>query len=312
MVMNERFNVSGAMLVKLFGRPGRRPTSFENKAARVRDIGIAQALYARLFLVALTLTAALATAFAYGFGGVAAVHGELAVGTVVALTAYLARLYQPLTQLSNVQPRRDDHPGLFRTGLRGARPGPDDPGGARRRAIPAGPGHHRVRPRRLLLPERRGRLAGLARAVAVLERSRAPPGPPRRVLHGWTPDRWWPWSDRRAPARPRSPRSSRASTTSRRARCAIDGIDVRAGHPGVPARRRRGGDPGPPPLPRHPAGQPRLRPARRRPRRSSSTPCDRPRSSTWWPRCPTGSTPWSASGATASREARSSGSRWPG
>ncbi|MGH9081942.1 MAG: ABC transporter ATP-binding protein, partial [Acidimicrobiales bacterium] len=102
MVMNERFNVSGAMLVKLFGRPEEEARHFDRKASRVRDIGIAQALYARMFLVALTLTAALATAFAYGFGGVAAVHGELAVGTVVALTAYLARLYAPLTQLSNV------------------------------------------------------------------------------------------------------------------------------------------------------------------------------------------------------------------
>jgi len=102
MVMNERFNVSGAMLVKLFGRPDDEARNFDQKAARVRDIGIAQALYARLFLVALTLTAALATAFAYGFGGVEAVHGTLAVGTVVAITAYLARLYAPLTQLSNV------------------------------------------------------------------------------------------------------------------------------------------------------------------------------------------------------------------
>src|SRR5487761_1302733 len=102
MVMNERFNVSGAMLVKLFGRPEQEAVNFEEKAARVRDIGVAQALYARLFLVALTLTAALAAAFAYAFGGVAAVRGELAVGTVVALTAYLARLYAPLTQLSNV------------------------------------------------------------------------------------------------------------------------------------------------------------------------------------------------------------------
>ena len=102
MVMNERFNVSGAMLVKLFGRPREEAANFEHRAARVRDIGVAQALYARLFMVALTLTAALATAFAYGFGGVAAIHGELAVGTVVALTAYLARLYAPLTQLSNV------------------------------------------------------------------------------------------------------------------------------------------------------------------------------------------------------------------
>src|SRR5271165_4070949 len=102
MVMNERFNVSGAMLVKLYGDPEAEAVSFDQKAARVRDIGIDQALYARLFLVALTLTAALATAFAYGFGGLEAVHGVIQVGTVVALTAYLGRLYQPLTQLSNV------------------------------------------------------------------------------------------------------------------------------------------------------------------------------------------------------------------
>jgi ATP-binding cassette, subfamily B, bacterial len=102
MVMHERFNVAGAMLVKLFGRPQQEAKHFEEKAARVRDIGIIQALYARMFMVALILTASLATAFAYGFGGVAAVRGTLAVGTVVALTAYLARLYAPLAQLSNV------------------------------------------------------------------------------------------------------------------------------------------------------------------------------------------------------------------
>ncbi|MGH9092048.1 MAG: ABC transporter ATP-binding protein, partial [Acidimicrobiales bacterium] len=102
MVMNERFNVSGAMLVKLFGRPEREAAHFDQRAARVRDIGVDQAVYARMFMVALTLTAALATAFAYGYGGVRAAQGTLAVGTVVALTAYLARLYAPLTQLSNV------------------------------------------------------------------------------------------------------------------------------------------------------------------------------------------------------------------
>ncbi len=102
MVMQERFNVAGAMLVKLFGDPDDEARHFEERAGRVRDIGITQALYARLFFVALTLTAALATAFAYAFGGVAAVDGRIGVGTVVALTAYLARLYQPLTQLSNV------------------------------------------------------------------------------------------------------------------------------------------------------------------------------------------------------------------
>src|SRR5580658_335322 len=102
MVMQERFQVGGAMLVKLMGRPDAEADHFDAKAGRVRDIGIAQATYSRVFLVSLTLTAALATALVYGFGGIAAVHGELQVGTVVALASYLTRLYQPLTQLSNV------------------------------------------------------------------------------------------------------------------------------------------------------------------------------------------------------------------
>jgi ATP-binding cassette subfamily B protein len=103
MVMQERFNVGGAMLVKLLGRPQVEADSFDAKAGRVRDIGIIQATYARLFFVALTLTASLATAIVYGFGGVSAVRGALALGTVVALTQYLTRLYGPLTQLSNLQ-----------------------------------------------------------------------------------------------------------------------------------------------------------------------------------------------------------------
>jgi ATP-binding cassette subfamily B protein len=102
MVMQERFNVGGAMLVKLLGRPEAEAASFESKAGRVRDIGIAQATYARIFFVALTLTASLATAIVYGVGGVAAVHGTLEIGTVVALTQYLTRLYGPLTQLSSL------------------------------------------------------------------------------------------------------------------------------------------------------------------------------------------------------------------
>ncbi|NNN08459.1 MAG: ABC transporter ATP-binding protein [Acidimicrobiaceae bacterium] len=102
MVMSERFNVAGAMVVKLFGRPRDELEYFESRARQVRDIGIRQATYQRFFFVALSLTASLATAFAYGFGGVAVLHGTLAVGTVVALTAYLTRLYGPLTQLSNL------------------------------------------------------------------------------------------------------------------------------------------------------------------------------------------------------------------
>src|SRR5271154_5662111 len=98
MVMSERFNVSGAMLVKLFGRPPKEAEHFDERAGRVRDIGVQTATYSRVFFVALTLTASLATAFVYGWGGVEAVRGELAIGTVVALTAYLTRLYSPLTQ----------------------------------------------------------------------------------------------------------------------------------------------------------------------------------------------------------------------
>ena len=101
--MTERFNVSGALLVKLFGRPTEERGAFEDKAGRVRDIGVTQAMYARIFIAALTLTAALATALVYGWGGVQAVDGKLSVGTVVALAAYLTRLYGPLTSLSNVQ-----------------------------------------------------------------------------------------------------------------------------------------------------------------------------------------------------------------
>ncbi|MBW4029177.1 MAG: ABC transporter ATP-binding protein [Acidobacteria bacterium] len=102
MVMSERFNVAGAMVVKLFGRPRDELAYFESRAGQVRDIGVRQATYQRFFFVALSLTASLATAFAYGFGGVAVLHGSLAVGTLVALQLYLARLYGPLTQLSNL------------------------------------------------------------------------------------------------------------------------------------------------------------------------------------------------------------------
>ena len=100
--MSERFNVAGALLVKLFGRQNDEDQAFAARAGRVRDIGITQAMYARVFYVSLMLTAALATALVYGWGGVLAVRGVLDVGTVVALVAYLGRLYGPLTALSNV------------------------------------------------------------------------------------------------------------------------------------------------------------------------------------------------------------------
>jgi ATP-binding cassette subfamily B protein len=100
--MAERFNVAGALLVKLFGRPGEEEQLFSGRAGRVRDIAILQSLYARVFFISLTVTAALATALVYGWGGSMVVHGVLELGTLVAMTAYLSRLYGPLTQLSNV------------------------------------------------------------------------------------------------------------------------------------------------------------------------------------------------------------------
>jgi ATP-binding cassette subfamily B protein len=102
MVMTERFNVSGALLVKLFGRPSEEVQRFRDRAVKVRDIGVTQATFSRFFFIALSLVASLATAFTYGFGGLAVLRGGLAVGTLVALTAYLTRLYGPLTQLSNM------------------------------------------------------------------------------------------------------------------------------------------------------------------------------------------------------------------
>jgi len=101
--MTERFNVSGALLVKLFGSPRRESADFEGHAARVRDTGVTSSMYQRVFFISMSLLAAFATAIVYGWGGVLAVDGALDVGTVVALTAYLARLYGPLTSLSSVQ-----------------------------------------------------------------------------------------------------------------------------------------------------------------------------------------------------------------
>jgi ATP-binding cassette subfamily B protein len=101
--MTERFNVSGALLVKLFGDPKNEGNSFYKKAARVKDIGVRIAMTNTIFFVALTTVATIATAIVYGFGGSLVVSGVLTLGTLLALTALLARLYGPLTALSNVR-----------------------------------------------------------------------------------------------------------------------------------------------------------------------------------------------------------------
>ncbi|MDQ1487157.1 MAG: ATP-binding cassette, subfamily bacterial [Actinomycetota bacterium] len=100
--MSERFNVAGALLVKLFGRPREEDESFRGKAGRVRDIGVTQAMYGGVFFASLMLVASLGAALVYGWGGWLAATNQLSIGTVVALGAYLTRLYGPLTALSNV------------------------------------------------------------------------------------------------------------------------------------------------------------------------------------------------------------------
>lgn len=101
--MTERFNVSGAMLVALYGKPANEHEYFSSRARKVADIGISIALLNRIFFVALTSVAAVATAFAYGIGGHLAISGAITVGTLLAITALLSRLYGPLTALSNVR-----------------------------------------------------------------------------------------------------------------------------------------------------------------------------------------------------------------
>ena len=101
--MTERFNVAGALLVKLFGRPRDESQQYADRAAQVRDIGIRIALNRTFFFTGLTFVAALATAVVYGIGGLMAIDGSLSVGALLALAALLSRLYGPLTQLSNVR-----------------------------------------------------------------------------------------------------------------------------------------------------------------------------------------------------------------
>jgi ATP-binding cassette subfamily B protein len=101
--MTERFNVAGAMLVKLFGRPAEEAGTFSARAARVRDIGVVTAMYGRVFFTALVLLASVATALVYGLGGSLVIQGTISLGALVALASLLSRMYGPITALSNVQ-----------------------------------------------------------------------------------------------------------------------------------------------------------------------------------------------------------------
>jgi ATP-binding cassette subfamily B protein len=102
-VMTERFNVAGALLVKLFGRPEDEHREFADQADQVRATGIRAALYGRTFFIALGLVGAIATAAVYWLGGMLVVDRSISLGTLVALAAYVTRLYGPLTSLTNAR-----------------------------------------------------------------------------------------------------------------------------------------------------------------------------------------------------------------
>jgi ATP-binding cassette subfamily B protein len=101
--MTERFNVSGALLVKLFGSGSRESDEFADRAGRVRDIGVKSAMYGRTFFIALGLVAAIGTAAVYWIGGQLVISGTLSIGTLVAMAAYVVRIYTPLTSLTNAR-----------------------------------------------------------------------------------------------------------------------------------------------------------------------------------------------------------------
>lgn len=101
--MTERFNVSGALLVKLYGNPKKEAAIFRSRARKVADIGISMAMLNTFFFIALVSVAAVATAIAYGVGGHLAIDEKMTVGGLIAITTLLARLYGPLTALSSVR-----------------------------------------------------------------------------------------------------------------------------------------------------------------------------------------------------------------
>jgi ATP-binding cassette, subfamily B, bacterial len=101
--MTERFNVAGAMLSKLYGRPADELDLFSGRAGRVRDIGVLTALWGSALVTGLMLLATLSTSVVYGLGGELVIRGTLQIGAMVALATLLSRLYGPITSLSNVQ-----------------------------------------------------------------------------------------------------------------------------------------------------------------------------------------------------------------
>ena len=226
-VMNERFNVSGAHLVKVFGDPATESERFAEPARERRDLGVRTALLGTWFRVGLSTIASLAVAGVYGLGGLQAIAGELTVGTVVALATYLTRLYGPLTAMANVQVDVMTALVSFERVLEVLDLEPsvaEKPDATDLRAAVAVRGASiSFADVTFRYPAGRGRVARLPGVggrpaqgpdvghPAPTSRSRSPPA------------RWWRSSARPGRARRRSRSSSAACTTRRRARCASPG-----------------------------------------------------------------------------------------
>jgi ATP-binding cassette subfamily B protein len=102
-LMNERFNVAGAMLVKLYGRPEEEADRIDDQAGRLRDVTITSVVYGRAFSIIVVLLTSLITALVYGMGGALVIAGAFQIGTLVALVTLLSRLYGPVNQMSTMQ-----------------------------------------------------------------------------------------------------------------------------------------------------------------------------------------------------------------
>ena len=168
--MTERFGVSGALLVKLFGRHEDEADSFSDRARQVRDIGVRSAMYSRTFMTALTLVGAVGTAVIYLVGGRLVISGSISTGTLVALGVFVTQIYSPLTSLTNA--RVDlmtafvSFDRVFEV-LDAPNPITDKPDAVE---LTAPVGRHRPRPRHVRLP--------VAASRPRSPRSRAPPSSP--------------------------------------------------------------------------------------------------------------------------------------
>ncbi len=304
--MTERFSAPGATLVKLFGRPADETREFVARAARVRDIGVRTAMVQWVFVSALTLVSALALALVYGLGGWFALAGSLDPGDVVALALLLTRLYAPLTSLASARVEVMsalvsfervfevlDLPPLI---AEPATPRPLPEGAlsveldAVRFAYPAADRVSLASLEEVAAPRHPRRRGGAARRV-VPGRARADGRAGRLVGRGQVDDRLAapPPLRRRRGRGPASAASTSATSRSTRS-AARSGSSRRTGTCSTSRCAPTSCSPGPTPT-----------------RPSCGTRCAAPGWPTSSRRCPTGSTPWSASAATASPAASASG-----